>query len=133
MVARRVAAGETIVGKKIGVTSKAIQDAIGVFEPDFGQLTSGMAYEDGATVDLDALIQPKAEAEIAFVLKHDLIGPGVTAADVLKAPDHVRACFEIVDSRVTGWDIRIQRSEEHTSELQSLMRISYAVFCLKKK
>src|SRR3546814_5182654 len=63
MVARRVAAGETIVGKKIGVTSKAIQDAIGVFEPDFGQLTSGMAYEDGATVDLDALIQPKAEAE----------------------------------------------------------------------
>jgi 2-oxopent-4-enoate/cis-2-oxohex-4-enoate hydratase len=108
MVARRVAAGETIVGKKIGVTSKAIQDAIGVFEPDFGQLTSGMAYEDGATVDLDALIQPKAEAEIAFVLKHDLIGPGVTAADVLKATDHVRACFEIVDSRVTGWDIRIQ-------------------------
>src|SRR3546814_2968850 len=102
MVARRVAAGETIVGKKIGVTSKAIQDAIGVFEPDFGQLTSGMAYEDGATVDLDALIQPKAEAEIAFVLKHDLIGPGVTAADVLKATDHVRACFEIVDSRVTG-------------------------------
>lgn len=108
MVARRVAAGETIVGKKIGVTSKAIQDAIGVFEPDFGQLTSGMAYDDGAIVDLDALIQPKAEAEIAFVLKHDLIGPGVTAADVLKATDHVRACFEIVDSRVTGWDIRIQ-------------------------
>src|SRR3546814_13925306 len=107
MVARRVAAGETIVGKKIGVTSKAIQDAIGVFEPDFGQLTSGMAYEDGATVDLDALIQPKAEAEIAFVLKHDLIGPGVTAADVLKATDHVRACFEIVESRVTGWDIVI--------------------------
>src|SRR3546814_19765316 len=67
-----------------------------------------MAYEDGATVDLDALIQPKAEAEIAFVLKHDLIGPGVTAADVLKATDHVRACFEIVDSRVTGWDIRNQ-------------------------
>jgi 2-oxopent-4-enoate/cis-2-oxohex-4-enoate hydratase len=108
MVARRVAAGETIVGKKIGVTSKAIQDAIGVFEPDFGQLTSGMAYEDGETIDLDALIQPKAEAEIAFVLKHDLIGPGITATDVLKATDHVCACFEIVDSRVTGWDIRIQ-------------------------
>src|SRR3546814_14166798 len=75
-----------------------------------------MAYEDGATVDLDALIQPKAEAEIAFVLKHDLIGPGVTAADVLKATDHVRACFEIVDSRVTGWDIRIQATvADHAS------------------
>src|SRR3546814_13811198 len=116
MVARRVAAGETIVGKKIGVTSKAIQDAIGVFEPDFGQLTSGMAYEDGATVDLDALIQPKAEAEIAFVLKHDLIGQCVTAADVLKDTDHVRTCFEIVDSRVTGGDIRnTDTLEDHAS------------------
>jgi len=108
MVERRIKAGETIVGKKIGVTSKAIQDAIGVFEPDFGQLTSAMAHEDGATVDLDGLIQPKAEAEIAFVLKRDLVGPGITATDVLRATDHVRACFEIVDSRVTGWDIRIQ-------------------------
>ncbi|ASY45683.1 2-oxopent-4-enoate hydratase [Sphingobium xenophagum] len=108
MVARRIAAGETIVGKKIGVTSKAIQDAIGVFEPDFGQLTSGMAFDDEATINLDDLIQPKAEAEIAFVLKHDLIGPGISAVDVLRATDHVRACFEIVDSRVTGWDIRIQ-------------------------
>lgn len=107
-VARRVAAGETIVGKKIGVTSKAIQDAIGVFEPDFGQLTSAMAYEDGATVDLGRLIQPRAEAEIAFVLKHDLIGPGITATDVLRATDHVRTCFEIVDSRIEGWDIKIQ-------------------------
>lgn len=108
MVARRIAAGETIVGKKIGVTSKAVQDAIGVFEPDFGQLTSDMAFGDGAAIDIDTLIQPKAEAEIAFILKSDLKGPGVTAADVLRATDHVRACFEIVDSRVTGWDIRIQ-------------------------
>ena len=107
-IERRIAAGETIVGKKIGVTSKAIQDAIGVFEPDFGQLTSAMAYEDGATIDLDTLIQPRAEAEIAFILKHDLVGPGITATDVLRATDHVRTCFEIVDSRITGWDIKIQ-------------------------
>lgn len=107
MVSRRVAAGEAIVGKKIGVTSKAVQEAIGVFEPDFGQLTSGMAYDDGAVIDTDTLIQPKAEAEIAFVLKSDLKGPGVTAADVLRATDHVRACFEIVDSRIDNWDIRI--------------------------
>ncbi|BAI96021.1 fumarylacetoacetate hydrolase family protein [Sphingobium indicum] len=108
MVGRRVAAGETVVGKKIGVTSRAVQNAIGVFEPDFGILTSAMAYDDGATVPIEALIQPKAEAEIAFVLKRDLKGPGVTAADVLAATDHVRACFEIVDSRITNWDIRIQ-------------------------
>jgi 2-oxopent-4-enoate/cis-2-oxohex-4-enoate hydratase len=107
-VGRRIAAGESIVGKKIGVTSKAIQDAIGVFEPDFGQLTSDMAFEDGATIDLSTLIQPKAEAEIAFVLKEDLVGPGISAVDVLRATDHVRTCFEIVDSRITNWDIKIQ-------------------------
>ena len=107
MVQRRVEAGETIVGKKIGVTSKAVQDAIGVFEPDFGQLTSSMAFEANAVIDIDTLIQPRAEAEIAFILKSDLKGPGVTAADVLEATDHVRACFEIVDSRIDNWDIKI--------------------------
>jgi 2-oxopent-4-enoate/cis-2-oxohex-4-enoate hydratase len=108
LVERRISAGETVVGKKIGVTSKAVQDAIGVFEPDFGILTSAMAYDDGATIDLATLIQPRAEAEIAFVLKKDLKGPGVTAADVLAATDHVRACFEIVDSRINKWDIKIE-------------------------
>lgn len=108
MISRRLAAGETIVGKKIGVTSKAVQQAIGVFEPDFGQLTSAMVVEDGAAIDLDTLIQPQAEGEIAFVLKHDLVGPGVTATDVLRATDYVTACFEIVDSRINDWDIRIQ-------------------------
>lgn len=106
-VDRRLAAGETVVGKKIGATSKAVQEAIGVFEPDFGILTSGMALPDDARIDLGTLIQPRAEAEIAFILKSDLVGPGITATDVLAATDHVRACFEIVDSRITGWDIRI--------------------------
>lgn len=104
MISRRLAAGETIVGKKIGVTSKAVQQAIGVFEPDFGQLTSAMVVEDGAAIDLDTLIQPQAEGEIAFVLKHDLVGPGVTATDVVRATDYVTACFEIVDSRINDWD-----------------------------
>lgn len=105
---RRYAIGEEVVGKKIGVTSKAVQEMIGVFEPDFGQLTSIMEIENGGTADLDKLIQPKAEAEIAFVLKEDLVGPGITATDVIRATDHVRACFEIVDSRIDNWDIRIQ-------------------------
>jgi len=107
-IERRVAAGETIVGKKIGVTSKPVQDFLGVFQPDFGQLTSGMVYQEGDTIDLGTLIQPKAEAELAFVLKEDLQGPGVTAMDVIRATDYVTPCFEIVDSRITDWKIKIQ-------------------------
>lgn len=108
MLERRLAAGESVVGKKIGVTSKAVQQAIGVFEPDFGILTSTMVHPDGSEIPWQSLIQPKAEAEIAFVLKRDLIGPGITPIDVLSATDHVCACFEIVDSRIDNWDIRIQ-------------------------
>lgn len=108
MVERRVAAGERIVGKKIGVTSKPVQDFLGVYQPDFGHLTSGMVYQEGETIDLGQLIQPKAEAELAFVLKEDLIGPGVTAMDVIRATDYVAPCFEIVDSRIADWRIKIQ-------------------------
>lgn len=108
MIDRRIANGATVVGKKIGVTSRAVQNMLGVYEPDFGILLSDMVLPDGAEVAPGTLIQPKAEGEIAFVLKRDLIGPGITAVDVLAATDHVRACFEIVDSRITGWDIKIQ-------------------------
>ena len=108
MVARRVQAGETVVGKKIGVTSKPVQDMLGVYEPDFGQLTSGMVCDETDGVDLGRLIQPRAEAELAFVLERDLAGPGVTAADVIRATAWVSPCFEIVDSRIRDWKIRIQ-------------------------
>ena len=104
MIDRRLAGGSTVVGKKIGVTSGAVQQMLGVFEPDFGILLSDMVLPDGAEVPPATLIQPKAEGEIAFVLKRDLIGPGITALDVLAATDHVRACFEIVDSRIDNWD-----------------------------
>jgi 2-oxopent-4-enoate/cis-2-oxohex-4-enoate hydratase len=107
MVQRRVDAGEAIVGKKVGVTSAAVMNMLGVFEPDFGQLLSGMVYRNGDTIKLDSLIQPRAEGEIAFVLKRDLVGPGVTAIDVLRATDYVVPCFEIVDSRIDNWDIKI--------------------------
>lgn len=106
-IQRRLDAGETIVGKKIGVTSKAVQDLLGVNQPDFGQLTSKMVYQSGDTLDLATMIQPKAEAELAFVLKKDLVGPGVTAIDVLNATDYVSPCIELVDSRITDWNIRI--------------------------
>jgi 2-oxopent-4-enoate/cis-2-oxohex-4-enoate hydratase len=110
MLRCREARGERVTGKKIGVTSKAVQDMLGVFQPDFGFLTHTMQYEDGAFVSLrDAnLIQPRAEGEIAFMLKADLQGPGVTRADVLAATAWVAPCFEIVDSRIEAWQIAIQ-------------------------
>ncbi len=108
MVARRIEGGERIVGKKIGVTSKPIQDFLGVYEPDFGQLTSAMLCTEQDGVNLNTLIQPKAEAELAFVLERDLAGPGITAADVIRATAFVTPCFEIVDSRIQDWKIKIQ-------------------------
>lgn len=107
MVQRRLDAGETIVGKKVGATSQAVMTMLGLDEPDFGQLLSGMVYRNGDTIKLDSLIQPRAEGEIAFVLKDDLSGPGVTAVDVLRATDYVVPCFEIVDSRIDNWDIKV--------------------------
>jgi 2-oxopent-4-enoate/cis-2-oxohex-4-enoate hydratase len=108
MVQRRLDAGETIVGKKIGVTSKVVMDMLKVNQPDFGQMTSGMVFNEGEAIRADSMIAPRAEAEVAFVLKSDLMGPGVTAADVLRATDFVVPCFEIVDSRIKDWKIKIQ-------------------------
>ncbi len=110
MLACRQADGETVVGKKIGVTSKPVQDMLGVHQPDFGFLTSPMHVENGSVVSMKeaGLIQPRAEGEIAFRLKKDLHGPGVTEEDVLDATEYVSACFEIVDSRIHDWKIKIQ-------------------------
>jgi 2-oxopent-4-enoate/cis-2-oxohex-4-enoate hydratase len=107
---RRKAEGERVIGKKIGVTSKPVQDMLGVHQPDFGFLTHSMEVADGSSVSLTRarLIQPRAEGEIAFVLKKDLRGPGVTEEQVLDATDYVVPCFEIVDSRIRDWKIKIQ-------------------------
>lgn len=108
LLERRRAEGERVIGKKIGVTSEAVQNMLDVRQPDFGFLTDRMRYEDGCEMPIgDALIQPRAEGEIAFVLKHALTGPGVTNGDVLAATDYVVPCFEIVDSRIRDWKIRI--------------------------
>lgn len=104
---RRLAAGEKMVGKKIGVTSKAVQNMLNVHQPDFGFLTDKMVYSGEMPVS-EKLIQPKAEGEIAFVLKRDIEGPGVTIPQVLAATEAVMPCFEVVDSRVEDWRIKIQ-------------------------
>lgn len=107
-IARRAKAGERIIGKKIGVTSKAVQDMLGVHQPDFGFLTDRMQVPNGGTIEIGStMIQPRAEAEIALVLSSSLRGPGVTETDVLAATQSIAACFEIVDSRIDRWDIRI--------------------------
>ncbi|MFD1243768.1 2-oxopent-4-enoate hydratase [Paralysiella testudinis] len=105
----RLDAGERIIGKKIGLTSKAVQDMLKVNQPDFGYLTDKMVFNQGQEVPVSQLLmQPRAEGEIAFILKKDLQGPGITAADVLAATEAVMPCFEIVDSRIENWQIKIQ-------------------------
>jgi 2-oxopent-4-enoate/cis-2-oxohex-4-enoate hydratase len=108
MTDRRVADGETIVGKKIGVTSRAVMNMLGVYQPDFGYMTDRMIVNEGETIAMSRMIQPKAEGEIAFLLKKDLMGPGLTNADILAATEAVIPCFEIVDSRIRDWKIKIQ-------------------------
>lgn len=106
---QRTRDGEKVVGKKIGVTSKAVQNMLDVHQPDFGYLTDAMQFEDGAAMPISrTLIQPRAEGEFAFRLKRSLRGPGITPIDVLDATDYVTACFEIVDSRIQDWKIRIE-------------------------
>ena len=107
MIARRLEAGERVVGKKIGVTSRAVMNMLGVYQPDFGYLLDGMVVNEGESIDTRTLIQPKAEGEIAFLLKRDLMGPGIGNSDVLAATECVMPCFEIVDSRIRDWKIRI--------------------------
>jgi 2-oxopent-4-enoate/cis-2-oxohex-4-enoate hydratase len=109
ILARRIAEGERLIGKKVGVTSEAVQKMLDVHQPDFGFLTDAMMFPDGASIPISrTLIQPRTEGEIAFVLARELAGPGVTEADVLAATRCVRPCFEIVDSRIRDWKIRIQ-------------------------
>jgi len=107
VLARRRADGERIVGKKIGVTSKAVQDMLGVHQPDFGFLTDRMWIEGDIDIAKCGLIQPRAEAEIGFMLKQALKGPGITAEQVIAATDAIVPCFEIVDSRIANWKIGI--------------------------
>jgi 2-keto-4-pentenoate hydratase len=107
IVRRRLAAGETVVGWKIGLTSKAMQDQLGVDQPDYGPILSGYMVAEGSAIPIADLIQPRIEAEIAFVLKDSLRGPGVTPDDVLRATAAVAPAIEIIDSRIEGWKITL--------------------------
>lgn len=96
-----------IVGKKIGLTSKAVQQQLGVDQPDYGSLFADMIVTQGQRISLSQLIQPKVEAEIALVLKHDLVHSDTTLIELIHAIDYLLPAIEIVDSRVHDWKITI--------------------------
>ncbi|WP_107358154.1 2-keto-4-pentenoate hydratase [Streptomyces agglomeratus] len=104
---RRLAGGHRLVGRKIGLTSKAVQQQLGVDQPDFGALLSDIAVPQGGTVPPDRLLQPKVEAEVALVLAFDLPDAQCTAEDVAAATAFAVPALEIVDSRIAGWDITL--------------------------
>jgi 2-keto-4-pentenoate hydratase len=97
--------GRRIVGRKAGLTAKAVQQQLGVDQPDFGVLFDDMMIADGGTLDPARALQPKAEAEIAFVLGADLTDPNTTAEMAGAAVSAVHAALEIVDSRIADWKI----------------------------
>ena len=107
-VESRIRGGASLIGKKIGVTSRAVMRMLEVYQPDFGVLLSDMLFSDGQAIEVQQFIQPKIEGEIAFVLKQDLAGPGVGVAQVLAATECLVPCLEIVDSRIRDWRITIE-------------------------
>lgn len=104
---RALSQGRRLVGKKIGLTSFAVQKQLGVDSPDFGMLFEDMAFQDGETIPFQKLIQPKVEAEIALVLKSSLNQSQHSVADIIAATDYAMAAIEVVDSRIENWKISL--------------------------
>ena len=107
LIELKKAAGAKVVGKKIGLTSKAMQKMLNVDQPDYGHILDGMVLQDGAQFRVAELIQPKIEPEIAFIMDRDLKGPGVTPMQVMAATRFVVPALEIIDSRIEGWKIKL--------------------------
>lgn len=105
VTAARIESGARLVGRKIGLTSPAVQQQLGVDRPDFGVLFDDMAYRGGDTIPADRVLQPRIEAEVAFVLGADLADGPLDVAQVRAATDHVVAALEVCGSRIAGWDI----------------------------
>ncbi|MCZ2527558.1 2-keto-4-pentenoate hydratase [Streptomyces sp. HB2AG] len=106
-IRRRVAAGATVRGHKVGLSSEAMQQMMGVDEPDYGHLLSDMVLGQDTPVDTSRYLRPRIEVEIGFVLGESLPGEGCTEADVLAATEYVVPSIELIDSRIRDWRIRL--------------------------
>ncbi len=113
-IAMKLARGRRLLGRKIGLTSKAMQDSVGIREPDYGALLDDMFFENGTDIPVDRFIEPRVEVELAFVLAKPLRGPDCTVFDVLSATDYVVPAIEIVDSR-------LQRVDPETGRIRKVM------------
>ncbi|NNC82840.1 MAG: 2-keto-4-pentenoate hydratase [Flavobacteriales bacterium] len=107
---QRVKDGASVIGAKIGLTSKVVQDQMGVSQPDYGILFDDMRIENGGTVAWKDLMQPKAEAEVAFVLKEDLADHPITRFKLISSIKAAFISIEVVGSRIKDWDIGITDS-----------------------
>lgn len=107
VIDKKLKLGQKVIGKKVGLTSAAMQQMLGVNEPDYGHLLNDMKIADGETVKLADFISPKVEAEIGFILDRDLVGPNVNYLDVLLATKYVVPTIEIIDSRISEWKIKL--------------------------
>ena len=104
-IADRIAGGDRVRGHKVGLTSVALQQLVGVDEPDYGIVLESTVLESDEPIDLASMISPRVEAEIAFVLERPLRGPGIRPVDVLAATRWVLPSLEIIDSRIADWKI----------------------------
>lgn len=106
-IEQKLAAGARVAGKKTGLTSKVMQQMLGVDQPDFGHLLDDMVLGDGAVLKVSNLIAPRVEAEIGVVLAQDLAGPGVTLPQALSAVAYLVPTLEVIDSRIRDWKIKL--------------------------
>ena len=100
--------GRRVAGQKLGLTAKAVQEQLGVGEPDFGTPFTNMILNSGAIIERGVVMQPRTEAEIAFVMKQDLAGSKIAPNTMITATDYVVPAIEICGNRIAAWDIRIE-------------------------
>ncbi len=104
-IQRRIDAGARLIGRKIGLTSEAVQRQLGVDQPDFGALLDDMEVADNGSISMDKLMQPKVETEIAFIMGDNLEGASITPEEMIAAVAHIVVSIEIIGSRIANWDI----------------------------
>jgi 2-oxo-hept-3-ene-1,7-dioate hydratase len=111
----KLQAGAILKGHKIGLTSRPMQEAAGIDEPDYGVLLDDLFVAEGSVIPTDRLFEPRAEAELAFVLRQPLAGPSVNAADVIRATDFVLPCIEVVDRRFSQRGVLVDTIADNAS------------------